>query len=107
MKRIVALILVAVMLCSLSACGKKKKHGGENMVQITFHYQNGMDDEVFYIKKGSIVPNPRVKKPTKDQYVFVCWRTQTDNGETPDRVWKFGTDIAVYDTEIYAYYEPK
>lgn len=104
MKRILALVLVVVMLFSFAACGKKKKNGGENMVQITYHHQNGTEDEVFYIKKGSIVPPPRVKSPTKEGYTFVCWGTQSDD-EKMDREWKFGTDVAVFDTDIYAYYK--
>ncbi|MBR4727031.1 MAG: InlB B-repeat-containing protein [Clostridia bacterium] len=71
-------------------------------VELTFVYDNGMDNEVKTVTYGDPFENPTEPNPTKDGYIFYGWTTDATLGEItglPE------TNPGV-STTYYAVYEP-
>ena len=79
----------------------------EDTVTLTFKYHNGLEDEVYTVKKGELATRPKTLNPTKEKCDFVAWGIRESDGKTLKQKWNFDTDKVTADTVIHANYTLK
>ena len=86
---------------------EKEEETKVDTVTLTFKYHNGLEDEVYTVKKGELATRPKTLNPTKEKCDFVAWGIRESDGKTLKQKWNFDTDKVTADTVIHANYTLK